>query len=269
MAIVIVATANRAPVINKFEPSGLKPVLSSKTTTMTFSVNATDPDSDQLSYEWLIDGEDTGERTSSYVLDRTRLDSGPRTYNLTIKVIDSEGYITEQTWTVEIEPGSAKKDGSSDLTGFILLIVVIIIVILILIFLFFKKKRSEIEDIFVISKAGILLAHKSKELRPDMDDTILSGMLTAIQDFIKDAFKDKTKFGLRRLDFGDSEIRLKRGNGFFIAIVLRGEEPKNLDGKLNKTIEKIEAEYGKVLATWKGNLSEVRGIKDQLGDLLK
>jgi parallel beta-helix repeat protein len=267
--IVIVNTTNRAPIIINFEPSGIKPILNSKTNSMTFSVNATDPDADQLSYEWFMNGEDTGERTSSYVLDRSLLDSEPGTYNLTVKVIDSEGSITEHTWTVEIEPESSKKDSSSDLTGIIILIVIIIIVILILIFILLRKKRSDIEDIFVISKAGILLAHKSKELRPDMDDTILSGMLTAIQDFIKDAFKDKTKFGLRRLDFGDSEIRLKRGNGFFIAVVLRGEEPKKLEDKLNKTIERIEAEYGKILANWKGNLSEVRGVKDQLGDLLK
>ena len=155
------------------------------------------------------------------------------------------------------------------MTGIIIISVIIIIIILLLILILIKKKRSDIEDIFVISRAGILLAHKSKELRPDMDDTILSGMLTAIQDFIKDAFKDKTKFGLRRLDFGDSEIRLKRGNGFFIAVVLKGEEPKNLEEKLNKTIEKIEAKYGNILPNWKGNLGEVRGVKDQLDDLIK
>ena len=132
-----------------------------------------------------------------------------------------------------------------------------------------KTKRTRIEDIFVISNSGILLAHKTKELRPDMDDTLLSGMLTAIQDFIKDAFKDKSKFGLRRLDFGDSVIHLKRGEGFYIAVVLSGEEPKNLETRLDSTIKNIEGKYGNVLAGWKGNLGEVRGIKDELDLLVK
>jgi hypothetical protein len=94
-------------------------------------------------------------------------------------------------------------------------------------------------------------------------------MLTAIQDFIKDAFKDKSKFGLRRLDFGDSVIHLKRGKGFYIAVVLSGDEPKNLAGRLDTTIKKIEGRYGKVLENWRGNLSEVRGIKDELDLIVK
>jgi hypothetical protein len=71
------------------------------------------------------------------------------------------------------------------------------------------------------------------------------------------------------LDFGDSVIHLSRGNGYYIAVVLSGEEPKNLEDKLNKTNAKIQAKYGGVLANWKGNLSEVRGIKDELDELLK
>jgi hypothetical protein len=265
--IVIVNSANRAPIINEFSPMNLKPVLDPDTSELIFSINATDPDNDILNYIWLINGVDTGERTNSYKLDRTLYDPG--TYNLTVRVADDEETLSEQTWSVDVKPESSEKSESGDMTLIIALALIIVIVILLLIFIILKKKRSEIEDIFVISNAGILLAHKTKELRPDMDDNILSGMLTAIQDFIKDAFKDKTKFGLRRLDFGDSVIHLSRGNGYYIAVVLSGEEPKNLEDKLNKTNAKIQAKYGGVLANWKGNLSEVRGIKDELDELLK
>ena len=125
------------------------------------------------------------------------------------------------------------------------------------------------EDIFLISEAGILIAHKSRELRPDIDDDILSGMLTAIQDFIKDALKDKCKSGLKRLDLGDGAIHLKRGNSFYIAVVLSGTEPANLESKLNKTVAKIEAKYGKILEHWDGNRNKLTGMKDQLDELLK
>ena len=238
---------------------------------MSFSINATDPDSDQLTYEWYLDDEDTGERTSSYVIDRLRI--SPGTYNLTVLVTDSEGNYIEHTWNLNVEPeGSKKSESSESGIGIIIAVVIIIIILIILlVLLVLRKKRTygEIEDIFVISRAGLLLAHKSKEIRPDMDDDILSGMLTAIQDFVKDAFGEKSKFGLKRLDFGDSEIRLKRGNGYFIAVVFTGTEPANLEANLDKTIVNLEDKYGNVLETWAGNRSQLRGIKDQLDDLLK
>jgi len=267
--IVIVTTANRAPVIDDYTPMNQKPILDLDNSKMTFSISASDPDSDLMTYKWFINGLDTGERTSTFTFDRSKYKPG--SYNLTVQVTDSEGASTEQTWTVDVKPDKTKD--SSWTIAIIILLIVIIIVIIIFFKLIKKKKQpiAQIEDIFIISNNGILLAHKSKELRPDMDDDILSGMLTAIQDFVGDAFADKSKSNLKRLDFGDSEIHLKRGKGFYLAVVLSGvgEEPTDLEDKLDKTIAKIEAEFGTVLENWKGHYKDVRGIKDHLDELLK
>lgn len=266
--IAIVTFANRAPIIDEFGPMNLKPVMESESSELTFSVTASDPDSDQLTYKWFVDGVDTGERASSFSFDRSSY--GPGTYNLTVSVTDDEGTTTEQTWTVDVKPD--KKEVFDEMFPFIILLIIVVVIVIIIVILFLKKKKipeSDIEDIFIISKSGILLAHKSKEMRPDIDDDILSGMLTAIQDFVKDAFADKSKFGLKRLDFGDSEIRLTRGRGFYIAVVFSGAEPANLDEKLEKKAAGIEIEYGDILENWTGNRNQVRGIKDHLDDLLK
>jgi hypothetical protein len=246
----------------------LKPVLDPDLSEITFNINASDADDDQLSYKWLVNDEDSGVRTSTFIFKRSSYDTG--SYNLTVEVTDSEGSTIEQTWTIEVQPTKKETNGGS---GALVLLAIVIVIIIILLFVFILKKKkgpvSEIEDIFLISDSGMLLAHKSKELRPDSNEDILSGMLTAIQDFIRDAFKDKTQFGLRRLDFGDSEIHLKRGTGFFLAVVLSGTEPPDFEIKLDKTVKDIEAKYGDVLSDWKGNFSQVRGIKDQLDGLLK
>jgi hypothetical protein len=267
--IVIVTPANRRPIIDDYAPMNLKPVVNSDTSEKTFSISASDPDSNQLTQEWFVNGVDTGVRTSSFTFDRSKYKPG--SYNLTVKVTDSEGASTEQTWTVDVKPSETE---DSSWTIAIIISLIVIVIIIIILFILIKKKKEPvaiIEDIFLISDNGILLAHKSKELRPDMDDDIISGMLTAIQDFVGDAFADKSKSNLRRLDFGDSEIHLKRGKGFYLAVVLSGtgEEPTDLEDKLDKTIEKIEAEYGTVLENWKGHYRDVRGIKDYLDELLK
>lgn len=263
--IVIVTATNRAPIIEEFTPMNLKPTLDSGASELTFSVNATDPDDDQMTYEWLVDGIDTGERTSTFNFERSLYGAG--THNLTVIITDDEGIATTQTWNVEVQP--SKKDESDDGLLYAILAIIVIVIILIVVFFILLKKRAKIEDIFLISNGGVLLAHKSMELRPDRDEDILSGMLTAIQDFAKDAFTTKSKSGLKRLDFGDSVIHLKRGKGFFIAVVLAGQEPANFESKLDKTIENIESNFGEALARWSGKVSDLDGIKGQLDGVFK
>jgi hypothetical protein len=269
--IVIVTSANRAPKIDEFGPMNLKPILDSETTELSFTINASDPDNDKLTFEWFVDDVDTGERTNSFTFDRSLYGSG--TFDVTVRITDSEGTTINQTWTLDAKPLPKKKDDSEYLfiyTILAVIAVVIIVLVFVLVFFVFKKKEKpmDIEDIFLVSTSGILLAHKSKELKPDMDEDILSGMLTAIQDFITDAFTDKTKFGLKRLDFGESEIHIKRGKGFYIAVVHSGEEPDDFEEKLDLAIENIEEKFGEVLDGWTGNQDQVKGIKDELDVLL-
>jgi len=267
--MVIVTAANRAPTINSYLPANLKPSLETDTTFVTFSINATDPDDDSITYEWYVDDVDTGQRANTFAFYRALYDPG--SYNVSVKVKDSSGAVTEHNWTLDVKPSDKKDDEeSSDLLFYILIVVIIaVIMILALLMIFKKKKSTKIEDIFLISSGGVLLAHKSKELRPDRDDDILSGMLTAIQDFVKDAFTDKSKSGLKKLEFGDSVIHLRRGTGFYIAVVVDGTEEDGLEEKLDQAVENIENEYGERLKDWDGKVSDMSEIKDQLDILLK
>ena len=143
----------------------------------------------------------------------------------------------------------------------------ILIIVTVLLFLF--RKKTPIEDVFVITNEGLLLAHKSRELRPDMDDDIFSSMLTAIQNFVKDSLKDKGKKGINRLDFGENEVVFKEGKHVYLAVVLSGESPSDLELKLDYTIAKIEANFGHILEDWDGTAEKVGGVRDLLGELLK
>ncbi|UCG70133.1 MAG: putative Ig domain-containing protein [Thermoplasmata archaeon] len=263
--IVIVTPANRAPVIDSYEPMNLKPVMDPDGSDLAFNVSASDPDSDTLTYQWFVNGNDTGVRSSTFTMDRANYDDG--NYDLEVRVIDENGTVTSQNWDITIQPQRKEEQESSMLLP-ILAIAIAVIVALLLAYLW-KKKQSEIEDVFIISNEGMLLAHKSKEIRPDMDDDILGSMLTAVQDFVKESFKDKSKFGLKRLDFGDSVIHIKRGKHIYTAVILSGKEPTDLDDSLGKLVTNIETKYEPVLESWDGNMEALRGLKDMLDDLLK
>ena len=127
-----------------------------------------------------------------------------------------------------------------------------------------KNNGAVIEDVFVISNNALLIAHNTRRLKPDMDDDILAGMLTAVQNFIKDSFKDEGEWALKKLEFADSTILVERGKYVYMAIIYSGElSDENLE-KINKTIENVEDKYEDALSDWSGDMEEVRGIKDDL-----
>jgi hypothetical protein len=263
--IVIVTQANRAPLIDSYGPMNLMPILEPDQSELVFSVNASDPDLDTLTYEWYINGDDTGERSSTFTLDRAQYDEG--TYDLEVWITDGNGTTSSQSWDITVQPEKQEEE-KSNLMFLILAIVIVAVIALLLVYLLTKKK-SDIEDVFIISNSGMLLAHKSKELHPDMDDDILGSMLTAVQDFVNDSFKDKSKFGLKRLDFGDSVIHIKKGKHIYTAVILSGEEPSDLDDSLGELVTNIESKYENVFDSWDGDIEALRGLKDMLEELLK
>ena len=53
-----------------------------------------------------------------------------------------------------------------------------------------KESEAIVEDVFLLNhKDGLLIKHETRRLRPDVDTDILSGMLTAVQAFVKDALR--------------------------------------------------------------------------------
>jgi hypothetical protein len=266
--IVIVTQANRAPVMDEFSPMNLKPVLDPEEESLTFSVNASDPDNDILTYQWFMDGNDTGVRSPAFTLSRSAY--SPGTHILSVRATDENGSFIEQSWEIEVMPLKEEKEEEQGfMIPLLIFAAIAAVLIAILVFFIWKKSQSKIEDIFIITNTGLLLAHRSKELSADRDDEILGSMLTAVQDFVKDSFKEKSQYGLKRLDFGDSVIHITRGKYVYMAVILSGKEPPDLEDSLEKTVSKVETKYEDILEDWGGEIEDLRGMKDMIDDLLK
>ena len=130
-----------------------------------------------------------------------------------------------------------------------------------------KEALAAIEDIFLIYYDGRLIAHTTRRLKPAIDDHILSGMLTAIQNFVEDSFKLQ-EGKLNELQYGELKILLERGDKIYIAVVIKGEEPDNLMTYVKTGLERIEDKYSHVLEKWDGDYSKLRGIREYLEDLI-
>src|SRR5438034_584782 len=125
-----------------------------------------------------------------------------------------------------------------------------------------------VEDVFLIHSDGRLIAHHSRKFREELDEDIFSGMLTVVQDFVKDSFRARTKTGMKRLDFGDSKILIERSPHTFLAAVVVGQEPKLLPLYMLQVLKEVEDRYGNVLEKWTGLVHQLEGIDDAIKKLV-
>jgi PKD repeat protein len=135
--------------------------------------------------------------------------------------------------------------------------------------LYYRIRVMIVDDVFIIYQDGNLMAHQTRRLKPGMDDQILGSMLVAIQDFVRDSFKDESSTGLNRMDFGEQKVLVEKGDFIYLAVVLHGQYEGRVPQRMKDAISRAESTYSQALEGWDGDLEKVRGIKDETDPLLK
>ncbi len=125
---------------------------------------------------------------------------------------------------------------------------------------FLKEGKIAVDEVFVIYNDGRMLAHSTRRLKPGMDDQVLSGMFVAVQDFVKDSFKDETSFTLRKMDFGERSVLIEKGQHIYLAVVLHAKASKKVAVRMKVVVDEIEDVFSEHLMDWDGDLDKVRGV---------
>lgn len=124
--------------------------------------------------------------------------------------------------------------------------------------------RGKLEDVFLVDNGGTLVAHLSRVGSHGIDQDIFVGMLTAVQAFVRDSFASVREGELKRMDFGPRKIYLGRGRQSYLAAVLNGRTPPMLRWRMRRTLDRVEAAYGDILAHWSGDTKSVEGTEQLL-----
>jgi outer membrane protein OmpA-like peptidoglycan-associated protein len=127
-----------------------------------------------------------------------------------------------------------------------------------------------VEQIFLIHReSGILLQHVGGEYSDDKDPDLVSGMLTAIQEFVKDSFDSKTgeMLDTLRMD-GDHSVWIEHGPHAVLAVVIRGIPPLELRSRFIQLLDHIHRLYGSKLEDFHGQISAFAMIRPDLEDAL-
>ena len=76
------------------------------------------------------------------------------------------------------------------------------------------------------------------------DPDMVAGMLTAIQQFVRDSFSSKETEALGSLNIGDLEVWLEESPDAVLAAVIRGHAPADYRVEMNEALENIQRHFG-------------------------
>jgi len=122
---------------------------------------------------------------------------------------------------------------------------------------FLHTMLFKVEQVFLIHReTGLLLQHASATgLPPVKDADVVSGMLTAIQDFVRDSFKTKEGDALDRMTVGDLTVVIEPGPTASVAGVVRGHAPEDLRYVFHEALNEIHREQADDLRRFDGDVS--------------
>jgi len=124
-----------------------------------------------------------------------------------------------------------------------------------------------IKEIFLIHEStGLLISHvSSSEKVKSADGDIISGMLTAIKEFVSESFRsDSGSENLYEIQYGDSKIVLERGLYTYIALVYSGQEPAGFQEKLTNLSNEIHNDFNKKLREFNGDVSKLSKVETKI-----
>jgi hypothetical protein len=126
------------------------------------------------------------------------------------------------------------------------------------------RGRPRVQEAFLVYKNGLLLSHVSRTNRLRRDEDILTGMLTAVQNVLREGFAYDGQEELKHLDLGPYKGIIERGEHVYLAVFYSGRGGNSLSPRMRKLIQRLEEAYKGKIEKWTGELSQLPGIEDFL-----
>lgn len=141
-----------------------------------------------------------------------------------------------------------------------------------------KTLLFRVEQVLLIDRnTGLLLQHAHTGADGMKDADMVSGMLTAIRDFVQDSFRVGGDAGdvnasddtMESLKVGDLAVWIESGPHASLAAVIRGSAPRDFRRVLQQTVETIHLEFGEALESFNGDASTLNESVSVLEECLQ
>lgn len=241
------------------------------------SGNVTDPDVEDTEFEFLAISEYAPEyivMTSGVLMLEFQdfLDSSEesRTFNITIRVTDSSGLSDTdrlQITVVRAPVVNPANDNPWLYVGMIALGGAAIGMLLVAVSR--RKKPFVVQDMMLIHNDGFLITRLAHHAEGEIDQDVMSGMLTAVLNFVEDSMGSSAD-SLKTFGFKEYQVLVSRGQKVFAAVVFKGDLPSDIDKPMKEFIDTVERIYKKNLAHWTGDIeTDFAGVEVLINRFVK
>jgi outer membrane protein OmpA-like peptidoglycan-associated protein len=127
-----------------------------------------------------------------------------------------------------------------------------------------------VEQVFLIHKqTGLSLGHAVAPSVAIQDPSLVSGMLSAIQDFVRDSFHSAPGEGIERLNVGHLDVWVEAGPYAILACVIRGIAASALRDTMAEVLENIHRQYSLQLDRFSGDTAPFATVNKELARCLE
>ena len=127
-----------------------------------------------------------------------------------------------------------------------------------------------VEQVFLIhKKTGLPLAHAVAPAVAMQDPSLVSGMLSALQDFVRDSFHAPKGQGFEKLNVGELEVWVENGPYAILAAVIRGIPPPDYRVRMAETLESIHRKFAPQMERFQGETGPFAPAADELSHCLE
>jgi outer membrane protein OmpA-like peptidoglycan-associated protein len=122
-----------------------------------------------------------------------------------------------------------------------------------------------VEQVFLIhKKTGLPIGHAAASAVAMQDPSLVSGMLSAIQDFVRDSFHTSQGQGINRMNVSDLDVWIEEGPYAILACVIRGIAPRELRDRMAEVLENVHREYSAQLDEFDGDTAPFTKVHGEL-----
>jgi outer membrane protein OmpA-like peptidoglycan-associated protein len=130
-----------------------------------------------------------------------------------------------------------------------------------------------VEQVFLIHlKTSLVLQHVVGPSLVTQDADMVSSMLSAIRDFVRDSFSSQPNASagdsLDSLQMGDVQVWIEQGPQAIIAAVIRGQAPQELRVALKEKMEEVHRRYANELERFEGDPAPFGAFRSELAACL-
>ena len=127
-----------------------------------------------------------------------------------------------------------------------------------------------VEHVFLIHRhTGLLISHVAAPDAVSQDPQLVSSMLAAIQDFIRDSFSGAEHQGFDTVRLGELRLWSEPGPFASLAVVIHGNPPETLHETLAGVVTRVNAEHHDVLRDFNGDSATLANVETTLAECVE